>query len=75
MDEAAFGKYFLQATFTGLVTAAPKQISGGAALCAFAAGTPGGITCVKAGDAGDSVKIVKVDGHAPGDPDYKLKIK
>ena len=75
LDEAGYGKYFLQATFTGLVTAATKQISGGAALCGFVAGTPGGITCVRASEATDAVKIVKVDGHAPGEADYKLKIK
>lgn len=74
-DEAGYGKYFLQATFTGLVAAAPKQVSGGAALCGFAAGTPGGITCMRASEATDAVKIVKVDGHAPGEADYKLKIK
>lgn len=74
LDEAGYGKYFLQATFTGLVAAAPKQLAGGAALVAFAAGTPGGITCVKAGDVTDAVKVLKVDGHAPGDADYKLKM-
>ena len=74
-DEAGYGKYFLQATFVGQVQSAPKQLAGGAALCGFVAGAPGGITCARASDVTDAVKIVKVDGHAPGEPDYKLKIK
>ncbi len=75
LDEAGYGKYFLQATFVGQVQSAPKQLSGGAALCGFAGSTAGGITCVRASEVTDAVKVVKVDGHAPGEADYKLKIK
>jgi hypothetical protein len=38
-------------------------------------GTPGAIGYLRGSDVDDSVKILKVDGHAPGDAEYPLKIK
>jgi ABC-type phosphate transport system substrate-binding protein len=75
MGEDDYSKYFLQATFVGLVQSAPRQLNGPATTREFVAGTRGAIGCLRASEADDSVKIVKVDGHAPGDPDYPLKIK
>jgi ABC-type phosphate transport system substrate-binding protein len=45
------------------------------ALLNFVSSTPGAIGYVRASEANDSVKILKVDGVAPGDAAYKLKIK
>ena len=75
MAEADYSKYFLQATFVGLVQSAPRQNSSPAAMRQFVASTPGGIGYVRASEVDDSVKVVQVDGHAPGDPSYPLKIK
>lgn len=74
MTDAEYNKYFLQATFTGAVTAAPKAMSA-AAVKKFVAETPGAIGYVRADEADDTVKVVKVDGHAPGEADYKLTMK
>ena len=75
MSEAEYGKYFLQATFTGAVTAAPKQLASAAAVKQFVAGTAGGIGYVKGSEADDLVRVLKVDGKAPGEAGYPLKIK
>ena len=75
MNEAEFAKFFLQATFTGAVQSAPRQISGAAGAKQFVSGTPGGICYVRGSDADDSVKVVKVDGKLPGEAGYPLKIK
>lgn len=74
MDEAGYNKYFLQATFTGAVQAAPKALSAEAAK-KFVAANPGAISYVRADEADDSVKVVKVDGHAPGEAGYLLTMK
>ena len=74
-SEDDYSKYFLQATFIGLVASAPRPLAGAAAVRQFVAGTPGAIGYLRGSDVDDSVKIVKVDGHAPGDTDYPLKIK
>ena len=75
MTDQEYQKYFLQATFTGAVTSAPKQLSGAAAVKQFVASNPGAIGYLKASDLDESVKAVKIDGKAPGDADYKLKLK
>jgi len=75
MSEADYGKYFLQATFVGLVQSAPRQISSAAAMRQFVASVPGGIGYVRSSDVDDSVKAVTIDGHPPGDPAYPLKLK
>lgn len=75
MSDADYGKYFLQATFVGLVQSAPRQISSAAAMRQFVASVPGGIGYVRSSDVDDSVKAVTIDGHAPGDPTYPLKLK
>jgi hypothetical protein len=75
MTEAEFTKFFLQATFTGAVQSAPKQVAAAAGAKQFVSGTPGGISYVRGSDADDSVKMVKVDGKLPGEDGYPLKIK
>ena len=74
-SEDDYAKYFLQATFIGLVSSAPRPFSSAAALRQFVANTPGAIGYLRGSDVDDSVKIIKVDGHAPGEADYPLKIK
>lgn len=77
MGEADFGKYFLQAAFTGKSVTPPKDVSSGAAVKSVVAGSPGAIGFVKASDfKGDEsgIKAVKVDGMAATDDGYKLKM-
>jgi hypothetical protein len=75
MTDAEYEKFFLQATFAGTVTAAPKVLAGAGAARLFVAGSPGAICYLRASEADSSVKVVKVDGKAPGDPGYPIKIK
>jgi ABC-type phosphate transport system substrate-binding protein len=77
MSDADLGKYFLQAAFTGKSATPPKEVGSPGATKSFVAGSPGAIGFVKASDlpAGDAtVKAVKIDGVAAGDPGYKLKM-
>ena len=75
MSEAEYNDFFVGQTFTGAVAAAPKALPSSAAVKQFVAATPGAISYVRASDADDSVKILKVDGKSPGDADYGLKLK
>ena len=74
MTEGEYNKYFLQATFTGTVAAAPKALPSAAAVKKFVAETPGAIGYLPGSEVDDSVKVVKVDGHLPGEPEYKLNL-
>jgi phosphate transport system substrate-binding protein len=73
MNDGAYSRFFMQAVFTGALTSAPKIISGAAAMKRLAADNPGAVTYVFASQVDDSVKALKIDGLAPGDPGYPLK--
>jgi hypothetical protein len=75
MTDAEYQKYFLQATFTGAVAAAPKQLTSATAVKAYIAATVGAIGFIKASDVDDSVKVVKIDGKTPDEAGYSLQIK
>lgn len=77
MSDADFGKYFLQAAFTGKSATPPKEVGSSQALKGVVATSPGAIGFVKAGDfhrdgSDGGVKAVKVEGMAAGDAGYKL---
>jgi ABC-type phosphate transport system substrate-binding protein len=74
MSEAEFQRYFLQATFTGTVQAAPRTLPSAQAVKKFIADTPGAIGYIRGDEVDDTVKAISVDGKVPGDPDYGLKI-
>jgi len=76
MSDADFGKYFVQAAFTGKDATAPREVSSARDVKSVVAGSPGGIGFVKASDfSGDSgIKAVKVGGAAAADAEYKLKL-
>ena len=75
MSEDEYSRYFLQATFTGAVAAAPKALPNGGAVIKFVEETPGAISYVRASEATEAVKVVKIDGKAPGDAGYPLVMK
>jgi ABC-type phosphate transport system substrate-binding protein len=75
MTDSEYEKFFLQATFAGTVQSAPKQLASTSAVLQFVGGSPGAISYLRASDADGSVKILKIDGKSPGDPDYPIKIK
>ena len=75
MSDAEYEKYFLQATFAGTVQAPPKVLGGAGAVKQFVASAPGAISYLRAADADGSVKVLKVDGKAPGDAGYSIKMQ
>ena len=72
MSDQEYQKYFLQATFTGAVQAAPKKVTGASGVKSYISNNAGGIGYVKPGDVDGSVKVLKIDGKAPGESGYKL---
>ena len=73
MSDAEYEKYFLQATFAGTVQAPPKVLGGAGAVKQFVASAAGAISYLRATDADHTVKVLKVDGKAPGDAGYSIK--
>jgi ABC-type phosphate transport system substrate-binding protein len=58
MSESDYGKYFLQAAFSGRVTAPPKDVGSAGQMKQLVAGNPGAIGYLKKEDVDDSVKVV-----------------
>jgi hypothetical protein len=75
MSEDEYSDYFVGQTFTGAVAAAPKTYRSVATIKKYVAETPGAIAYIRASDADDTVKVLKVSGKSPGDADYKLVMK
>jgi ABC-type phosphate transport system substrate-binding protein len=79
MSDGDFGKYFMQAAFSGKSATAPKEVGNSQAVKAAVASSPGAIGFVKAqdfhGDGSDGgVKAVKIDGLAAADAGYKIRM-
>jgi ABC-type phosphate transport system substrate-binding protein len=58
MSENDYAKYFLQASFTGAISAPPKDAASSAQVKQLVAENPGAIGYVNQQDVGDSVKVI-----------------
>jgi ABC-type phosphate transport system substrate-binding protein len=74
MSESDFKRHFLRAVFTGQVESPPKILSTAAGVRRFVFHVPSAIGYVRAGDLDSTVKVLRVDGHAPGEPGYPLNL-
>jgi phosphate transport system substrate-binding protein len=75
MSETDFNMYFMQAQFKGETVQAPKAVSSAAQVRQAVAAAPGGIGFIRAADVDDSVKVLKINGIAPGQPGYPIALK
>jgi hypothetical protein len=73
MSDPALRRYYMLATFNGKELVMPRDVNSAAALKKFVATNPGAVGCIFASEVDDTVKVLKVDGAAPGDPGYKLR--
>jgi ABC-type phosphate transport system substrate-binding protein len=73
MTEADFQKFALHAAFVNNPEAIPRDSGPSAAVVNLVSLIPGGIGFVHGGLTMPRVKVLKIDGKSPGDPDYPLK--
>ena len=73
MTEREYARFVLQAEFTEK-SFGPKVVSSSMGMLRFVHYVTGGIGYVRAGDVDDSVKVLRIDGAAPGEPGYKLNL-
>lgn len=74
MSESDFSRHFLQGEFTGEIQSAPKHLATGTGVRRFVFNVPGAIGFVRTAEADGTVKVVRVNGYAPGDPHYPLRL-
>ena len=74
MSNHDYERYFMRAEFTGEGHGVPKSLSSAAGVRKFVYNVPGAIGYVRADEADGSVKVVRVDGRAPGEPGYRVTL-
>jgi hypothetical protein len=74
MDETAYNNRILHGLFTGELFVSPKTLASPTGVRKFVFNVPGAIGYVRASDADDTVKVLRVDGRVPQDKDYPLHI-
>ena len=72
--DGEFSRHFLQASYTGQLHSAPKEMASAINMRKFVFNVPGAIGYVRASEVDDTVKVVRIDGNLPGDAAYRLKL-
>jgi ABC-type phosphate transport system substrate-binding protein len=74
MSDADFGKYFMQAAFTGKSATPPKEVGSARDVKGVVAASPGAIGFVPSGEFHEDsgIRAVKVDGMDAASAGYKL---
>ena len=71
--EQDYQAHFLRAKFTEQALEQPRELAAAADVLRFVSNVPGALAYLPASEVDPSVKVVRVDGLAPGDPGYKLR--
>ena len=75
MSEPDLRRRYLQGLLTGEVLVSPKTLANPMGVRKFVFNVPGAIGYLRPEDVDDSVKVIRVDGHLPGEAEYPLKIE
>ena len=73
MSEAQFKQYWIAKIFRAEVTSPPKIVYSNDMQYDLVSAMPGAIAFVDAKNASPGLKLLKVDGHLPGEPGYPLR--
>ena len=73
MDEKGFNSYFLGKKFRGEILEEPRLRASTPDMIKTVANLPGAIGYVRSDEVDASVKVLRVDGLAPGDAGYRIR--
>lgn len=73
MNADEVGRFWIDRKIRGQ-TGAPRAVPSLELLRRVVATLPGTLTYLDANDVTADLKVLRVDGHAPGDPDYPLRL-
>jgi len=73
MTEAQYKQFWVAKVFRAEAVAVPKPVYSSDMTVQLVSSLPGAISFMEARQAGDSVKVVRVDGKLPSDASYPLK--
>ncbi len=73
MTESQFKRYWIAKIFRAEVASAPKVVYSNDMANELVAAIPGAIAFIDAREVRPGVKVLRVDGHLPGEPGYPLR--
>lgn len=73
MSESQFKQYWIAKIFRAESASAPKVVYSNDMANDLVAALPGAIAFIDSKDARPGTKVVRVDGHLPGEPGYPLR--
>jgi ABC-type phosphate transport system substrate-binding protein len=74
MSESDLRRRLLQGLLTGDILVSPKTLATPVGVRKFVFNVPGAIGYLRPADVDASVKVLRVDGHLPGEAEYQLWI-
>jgi ABC-type phosphate transport system substrate-binding protein len=73
MDESQFRQYWIAKVFRAQVSSGPKIVYSNDMTRQLVAALPGAVGFIAAGDVAADMKVLRINGKLPGDPDYPLR--
>jgi ABC-type phosphate transport system substrate-binding protein len=70
MSEAQYQQYWVAKVFRGEATDGPRVVISNEEAVDLVSVLDGAITIVDADDVPEGLKLLRIDGHLPGDPEY-----
>jgi ABC-type phosphate transport system substrate-binding protein len=74
MKEPQFKQYWIAKIFRAEMTSPPKLVYSNESANQLVAAIPGSIAFMAASDVKPGLKVLRVDGHLPGEPGYRLHL-
>ena len=74
MAEQQFQNYWTAKTFRAEAGTSPKNLTSNELTQRFVAAKPGAIGFIAASDVKPGVRVLRIDGHLPGEPGYALHL-
>jgi ABC-type phosphate transport system substrate-binding protein len=72
MTEAQYKQYWVSKVMRAEVTAPPTELFSSGMTKEGVTTIPGAIGCISASDIRTGMKVLRIDGHLPGEPGYPL---
>jgi ABC-type phosphate transport system substrate-binding protein len=72
MSEDEVTRHFIHQTFSGSTAAGPRAMATPEGVKRFVFNVPGAIGVIRLADVDDTVKVLRINGAAPGDAQYAL---
>jgi ABC-type phosphate transport system substrate-binding protein len=73
MSESQFKQYWIAKIFRAESATAPKVVYSNDMASELAAAIPGAIAFIQVREVRPGTKVIRVDGHLPGEPGYPLR--